>query len=464
MAIPKMVNPFIKASTKKKYLKIAVYGPPGVGKTWFGLTFPSPAVIDLEGGTDFYADRFQFSVMDTKSFAEVLSAVEFLETGQHEFKTLVIDPITIIWSSLQDGRLEFKVNDVDKAISGEEKTSFNYQDWGQMKRFYSLLMTKLVNLNMHVVMVGRQKDEYDIKKGGEMIKIGVKLDGEKSTTYLPDIYFRLESDKSGKRFAVFEKDRSGTFQEGQRVEGISFESFSGLVEKASHGTSVATHQSEEDAINKDAAFFQARETRPSERQIRDNSNKGINAPTVQNLFTWLGALSLPNDYDLRYKQYCYKKYSVKSMTELTTEQIQEQRVILTNAMNIESNKKALSDHLAGYNIPEDSQQMNPSPTESFSTITKEQLPDMDDQPWAGERFNQDAQPAASAVGNGKEKLTRSKIRGKLEAIFPKNQDDQNGWLDDHFSVTVDGLDALNIESLQPILDSMDKLFNGRTEQ
>jgi len=390
MAPPKMVNPFIKASTKKKYLKIAVYGPPGVGKTWFGLTFPSPAVIDLEGGTDFYADRFQFSVMDTKSFAEVLSAVEFLETGQHDFKTLVIDPITIIWSSLQDGRLEFKTKDVSKAAAGEEASNFNALDWGQLKRFYSLLMTKLVNLNMHVVMVGRQKDEYDIKKNGEMNKTGVKIDGEKSTLYLPDICFRLDVDKVGKRLAIIEKDRSGTFQIGQRVEGISFESFSELVEKSSHGALSATHQSEKDAIDKDAAFFQLQETKPSERQIRDNGNKGINAPTVQNLFTWLRALSLPNNYDLRYKQYCYKKYSVKSMTELSPEQITEQRTILFNAMNIESSKKALSDHLAGYNIPEDSQQMNPAPTESSITITKEQLPDMDDQPWAGERFNQKA--------------------------------------------------------------------------
>jgi len=46
-----MKNPFIKASTKKKHLKISLYGAPGVGKTFFALGFPSPAVIDLKGGT-----------------------------------------------------------------------------------------------------------------------------------------------------------------------------------------------------------------------------------------------------------------------------------------------------------------------------------------------------------------------------------------------------------------------------
>ncbi len=350
-----IINPFVKASTKKKYLKIAIYGGPGVGKTYFGLGFPSPAVIDLEGGTDFYADRFQFSVLDTKSFAEILEAVEFLESGQHDFKTLIIDPITVIWSSLQDGRLEFKTKNVNKAVSGEERTLFTYQDWGQIKRFYSMLMTKLVNLPMHVVMVGRQKDEYEIK-GNEMSKIGVKMESEKSTLYLPDICFRLEVDKAGKRIALFEKDRSGHFQVGSKVENISYELFRGLVEQESAASEQAKHQSEEAAMNKDAAFFHERESKPDERPIRDNGNKGINAPTLANIFTWFNALGLPSDYELRYKQYCYKKYSVQSMTELTPEQIQEQRAILTNAMNVESTKQKFYEHLTTYQISEPSTQ------------------------------------------------------------------------------------------------------------
>ncbi len=270
----KIQNPFVKASTKKKYLKIAVYGPPGVGKTYFGLGFPSPAVIDLEGGTDFYADRFQFSVLDTKSFAEVLNAVEFLETGHHDFKTIVIDPITVIWSALQDGRLEFKTQNIDKAVSGEEKAFFSYQDWGQIKRFYSMLMTKLVNLPMHVVMAGRQKDEYEIKKNGDMTKIGVKIEAEKSTPYLPDICFRLEVDeRSGQRVGIFEKDRSGHFPKGSRVGGISFETFRPLIEEISKGTQQATHQKEEDAGAKDAEFFQQEEQPRQQSQAQPQGQR-----------------------------------------------------------------------------------------------------------------------------------------------------------------------------------------------
>lgn len=249
-------NPFVKASTKRKHLKIYIYGDSGVGKTYFALTFPDVTVIDLEGGTDFYSDRFQFHVLDTKSFAEVLEAVNFLEQGKHSFKTLVIDPVTIIWSALQEGRLEFKTKNPDKAVSGEEKSFFTYQDWGQLKRFYSLLMTKLVNLPMHIILTSRLKDEYEIN-GSEMTKIGVKPEAEKSTPYVTDIRFRLEVDKGGNRVAIFEKDRTGHFDRGTRIQNPSFETFKSLMEEnvQSDQKPQAMHQSENDAAQKDAEFF-----------------------------------------------------------------------------------------------------------------------------------------------------------------------------------------------------------------
>ena len=131
-----MKNPFIHASSKKKHLKIYLYGDSGVGKTYFSLTFPNVAIIDLEGGTDFFSNRFTFDVLDTKSFAEVLEAVHFMERGGHGFKTLVIDPVSLIWSALQEGRLEFKTRNPDKAVSGEEKTYFTYQDWAILLHAY----------------------------------------------------------------------------------------------------------------------------------------------------------------------------------------------------------------------------------------------------------------------------------------------------------------------------------------
>jgi len=329
-------NPFIKASKKKKHLKIGVYGGPGVGKTYFGLGFPKPAVIDLEGSTDLYGDRFDFSVLDTKSFAEIMEAIKFLEADKHNFETLVIDPVTVIWSALQDGRLEWKSRlDIDKTVAGSSyKDDFNFKDWGQLKRLNSMLMTKLVNLKMHLVLIGRMKDEY-IEKGDKRIKVGVKMDAEKSLPYLPDICFRLEMENS-RRVAIFEKDRSGFFPQGKKVENISFKDFLPIFNKMTDGEEVS-HQVEDDAASKDAEFFQKTENGENEfhpqsqpaKSASRSANKPNNAPksnnsggyTLKGIFASFGELGLPAEFKELFKRYCYREYGVDSMKKLTQENL-----------------------------------------------------------------------------------------------------------------------------------------------
>lgn len=331
-----MGNPFVKASKKKKHLKIGVYGGPGVGKTYFGLGFPKPAVIDLEGSTDLYGDRFNFSVLDTKSFAKIMEAVKFLETGKHDFETLVIDPVTVIWSALQDGRLEWKSRlDIDKTVAGGNyKDDFNFKDWGQLKRLNSMLMTKLVNLKMHLVLIGRMKDEY-IEKGDKRIKTGVKMDAEKSLPYLPDICFRLEAENEH-RIAIFEKDRSGFFPQGKKVENISFKDFLPIFNKTMDGEEVS-HQVEDDAASKDAEFFQKTENGENEfhpqSQPAKSAPKPINKPdgtpasnnsggyTLKGIFASFGELGLSAKFQELFKRYCYHEYGVDSMTKLTQENL-----------------------------------------------------------------------------------------------------------------------------------------------
>ena len=84
-----------------KGLKALFYGPTGTGKTTLGLSVPHPVVLDLEAGTDWYKDRFQFSVLQAQSVDEVIQAVEWLRLNSHPYRTLLIDPVTVLWESLQ---------------------------------------------------------------------------------------------------------------------------------------------------------------------------------------------------------------------------------------------------------------------------------------------------------------------------------------------------------------------------
>ena len=191
---------FTKAKKVKRYVKVALWGDKKSGKTRFGLSFPKPCVIDTERGTLLYADKYDFAVKDANRWQELLQALDALEKGGHEYETLVIDSLTIFWQDLIDVQIEYVKN-----RRGNEVLSTG--DWGTIKRRWKSFINRLVDLNMHVVLVMREKDEYttetDQRTGEEKSKkTGEHLpDAEKSTGYVFDFILHLvtEEDKKNKK-------------------------------------------------------------------------------------------------------------------------------------------------------------------------------------------------------------------------------------------------------------------------
>ncbi|MGG0757298.1 AAA family ATPase [Brevibacillus laterosporus] len=252
-----ILNDFKSAEKVKKRLKIAVYGPSGVGKTWFALHFPKVAVIDMEGGTDHYGGKLDFHVVRTKSVKEVIKYVEAFALEKHEFETLVIDPITLVWSQLQAGRQDVKERKASQRNNNKGKDwnevtdieTFTQADWNAVKKIYNKLMTTLINLDMHVILIGRQNDLTETRPNGDIIKLGVKIDSEKNTVYAMDTVFRLDI-VNDKRIAFIEKDRTMTYQIGNKVQDISFDSFAEVVQAKSSGLTVQVDD-EESAARRD---------------------------------------------------------------------------------------------------------------------------------------------------------------------------------------------------------------------
>lgn len=191
---------FVKAKKVKRYVKVALWGDKKTGKTRFALSFPSPCVIDTERGTLLYADRYDFAVKDANRWSELLQALDALEKGGHEYQTLVIDSLTIFWQDLIDVQIEYVKN-----RRGNEILSTG--DWGTIKRRWKAFINRLVDLDMHVVLVMREKDEYvnetDQRTGEDKSKkTGEHLpDAEKSTGYVFDFILHLltEEDKKNKK-------------------------------------------------------------------------------------------------------------------------------------------------------------------------------------------------------------------------------------------------------------------------
>lgn len=208
------ISPFHRASARPKRFKAQVQGPTGAGKTLLGLQCPRPVVIDLEGGTDLYGSSFEFDVLPATTADAVMSAVDWLGSHPHEYRTLVIDPITVYWESLQRkwSAIFLKRN---KGAKGHRLEYFDLgpKEWGTIKAEWRELMRKLSALDMNVVVTAREKPLY--ADGGFMQTIGTTFDAEKSLPYLFDVVLRLFRDKSGRFMAEAIKDRSNKLPKGE---------------------------------------------------------------------------------------------------------------------------------------------------------------------------------------------------------------------------------------------------------
>ncbi len=206
----KVVNrksPFKKAKNLKRRIKVFFWGDSGVGKSITALNFPRPVVIDMESGTDLYGEDFSFDVLHATNADEVMESVEWLLHNQHEYCTLIIDPITVYWEALQK-----KWSDIfllrNKGSKGYKHDYYDIQpkDWLTIKGELKDLIRKMLTLDMNVIVTAREKTKY--KDGSFMVPIGETFDGEKSLPYMFDTVVRLYKDDDGRHMGRCLKDRS----------------------------------------------------------------------------------------------------------------------------------------------------------------------------------------------------------------------------------------------------------------
>lgn len=206
-------SPFQKAEKMEKRLKLLLWGDSGAGKTTLALQFPNPVVIDLEGGTDHYGEAYKFDVLKTSTADQVMESINWLQEKNHSYRTLVIDPITIYWDSLQKkwSDILLKHNKKSKGYKFEYY-DMQVKDWQAVKGEFKELIRKLIMLDMNIIVTARQKTKY---ADGEMMKaIGETFDGEKSLPYLFDTIVRLYRDEKGKYIGENIKDRTNNLPVG----------------------------------------------------------------------------------------------------------------------------------------------------------------------------------------------------------------------------------------------------------
>lgn len=185
-----------KPEAVSKRLKLFLYGPAGVGKTTAVIQFPQSYIIDGERGCENYDQLITESgsvVYKTNDIHEVIAEVKALLTEQHDYRTLVIDPITPIYNDLLE-KCENKVGSDFGRHYGEANKA--------MKRLANLILA----LDMNVVVTAHAKTEY----GQNLAKLGYTFDGWRQLDYWFDLVVELGK-KGKKRYAKVVKTRVATF-------------------------------------------------------------------------------------------------------------------------------------------------------------------------------------------------------------------------------------------------------------
>lgn len=192
----------------EKRLKIFLYGSAGVGKTIAALQFPNAYIIDTEKGCENYGESIAQSgsvIFQSNDYDDIKAQIEALLIENHSYRTLIIDPITVIYLSIQDKwtkRFEKDALEKNKHANADMQ-DFGMRFWGKVKSDYKALQRLILKLDMNVIVTAHQKDVY----GGNFSKLGVTFDSMKGDDYFFDNVFRLE--KRGKdRIAITEKERA----------------------------------------------------------------------------------------------------------------------------------------------------------------------------------------------------------------------------------------------------------------
>lgn len=189
-------DPFEDPVRHKQYLKIALSGEGGTGKTRFLLSFPKVCVIDTEKGTLPYKGKYDFKSKFANRWRQLDGILAWLRAHPGVYETLAIDSATIFYLDLiQD------IVDYIKNKRGNETMSQG--DWGVEKRRWAAFCNQLVELPMHVILSFREKAEYEetVNKRGEEVrkKTGEYLaEADKQTEYLFDLAFRCYTEEDRK--------------------------------------------------------------------------------------------------------------------------------------------------------------------------------------------------------------------------------------------------------------------------
>ena len=346
------MSQFHKAERKKGKLRLAIAGPAGSGKTYSALLIGLGlggriAMIDTERGSgELYDHLGEYDActiqppFEPRKYVETIRAAEDLG-----YETIIIDSLSHAWVG-QGGLL-----DVHGHIA--DKTGNSWSAWRQVTPKHNELVDAMLQSKCHVIATMRSKMEYaQVEENGkkQVKKLGMSPIQRDGMEYEFTVFIDLDQQHT----ATTTKDRTTLFDgqyfvptvetgrtllawlenNGQPSMGAVAQekSFAGRQQEETRGD-----RGKVPAASAEVATLQRKTApsplacptgemgKPSATATLESERKPGSPDGMKNLFARIGALDLPRE---GYKRYCYKRYGIFSMTEMTPEQIAEQAKIL----------------------------------------------------------------------------------------------------------------------------------------
>jgi len=377
------MSQFHKAERKKGKLRLAIAGPAGSGKTYSALLIALGlggriAMIDTERGSgELYDHLGHYDActihppFEPKKYVEAIHAAEDLG-----YETIIIDSLSHAWVG-QGGLL-----DVHGHIA--DKTGNSWSAWRQVTPKHNELVDAMLQSKCHIVATMRSKMEYaQVEENGkkQVKKLGMSPIQRDGMEYEFTVFIDLDQQHT----ATTTKDRTTLFDgqyfvptietgrtllawlenNGQAAPAAVAQEkpFGGRQQEEAQGNrgKVAAVPKQEESTGRDGASAtlpRAGQAVQSEKGDEAGKASAAAAPSprarqtgetgktsaaatpqgetnqatpagmsngLKTLFAKIGALDLPRE---GYKRYCYKRYGIASMTEMSPEQIAEQAKLL----------------------------------------------------------------------------------------------------------------------------------------
>lgn len=205
---------FKKAERKRIFVKMALCGVSGSGKTYSALLLAQGlggkiAMIDTENGSgELYSDLCDY---DAAQLEPPFSPTKFInaikEAEAEGYNVLIIDSLSHAWSG-QGGILEM----VEKK-SATSRSGNSFTAWRDVTPEHNKLVDAILQCRMHVIVCMRSKTAYEMQeneKGKKTpVKVGLAPIQRDGMEYEFTIVFDIDREK---HYAVASKDRTGLFE------------------------------------------------------------------------------------------------------------------------------------------------------------------------------------------------------------------------------------------------------------